>query len=185
MDAQFEAADLNHDGVIDEDEFTLYYFQEICFKFPVGKNGFNPGAALYNIFANYCSFGKGGRRCEEMESHQLLRLAKECQLIDRHRCRQADIDLVFHRSRAKSMSVKVRPALNSYARGSCAGGRNSRKVGGMMQCTPHGIPPLRVQRSAHALSCKLHSLANLLSGPRSRVWLYGWSQPKPGAAQVW
>lgn len=40
---QFEAADLNHDGVIDADEFNLYYFKEICFKFPVGQNGYNPG----------------------------------------------------------------------------------------------------------------------------------------------
>lgn len=40
---QFGAADLNHDGVIDADEFHLYYFKEICFKFPVGKNGYNPG----------------------------------------------------------------------------------------------------------------------------------------------
>jgi hypothetical protein len=43
VDKEFDRADLNHDGVIDADEFMLYYFSEICFKFPVGKNGFNPG----------------------------------------------------------------------------------------------------------------------------------------------
>ena len=107
MDEEFERADLNHDGVIDRDEFALYYFSDICFKFPVGKNGFNPGAALYNIFCNYCSFGKGGRRSEEMESHQLLKLCKECELLQRHRCRKADIDLVFHRARADSIYAKV------------------------------------------------------------------------------
>ena len=97
---EFEKADLNHDGVIDQDEFILYYFSAICFKFPVGKNGYNPGAALYNIFCNYCSFGKGGKRCEEMESHQLLKLCQQCGLLDQRRCRKADIDLVFHRARA-------------------------------------------------------------------------------------
>ena len=43
VDAEFERADLNHDGSIDSDEFMLYYYCEICFKFPVGKNGYNPG----------------------------------------------------------------------------------------------------------------------------------------------
>lgn len=107
VDGEFNRADLNHDGVIDRDEFTLYYFSEICFKFPVGKNGFNPGAALYNIFCNYCSFGKGGRRCEEMESQQLLKLCKECALLTRGRCRKADVDLVFHRSRAERIYARV------------------------------------------------------------------------------
>eukprot|EP01025_Chloroclados_australasicus_P039750 TRINITY_DN41353_c0_g2_i1.p4 TRINITY_DN41353_c0_g2~~TRINITY_DN41353_c0_g2_i1.p4 ORF type:complete len:122 (-),score=3.60 TRINITY_DN41353_c0_g2_i1:62-427(-) len=49
VDEQFEIADLNNDGIINMDEFMLYYFREICFKFPVLKNGHNPGAALYNI----------------------------------------------------------------------------------------------------------------------------------------
>ena len=43
VDAEFERADLNHDGSIDSDEFMLYYYADICFKFPVGKNGYNPG----------------------------------------------------------------------------------------------------------------------------------------------
>lgn len=46
IDSEFERADLNHDGVIDSDEFMLYYFHEICFKFPVGKNGYNPGVVI-------------------------------------------------------------------------------------------------------------------------------------------
>lgn len=106
---EFAKADLNDDGVIDADEFILYYYSAICFKFPVGKNGFNPGAALYNIFCNYCSFGKGGRRCEEMESHQLLKLCQQCGLLERRRCRKADVDLVFHRARAERITRKVRP----------------------------------------------------------------------------
>ena len=118
VQSEFERADLNHDGAIDEDEFTLYYFRDLCFKFPVGKNGFNPGAALYNIFCNYCSFGKGGKRCEEMESHQFSKLAIECRLVDKVLCRKADIDLVFHRARAENMQKKARPFL-----GDCMYGR--------------------------------------------------------------
>jgi len=37
---QFEAADQNHDGVIDQDEFTLYYFRcarsWLCWLQPFG-----------------------------------------------------------------------------------------------------------------------------------------------------
>lgn len=43
MEQEFEKADQNHDGFISVDEFTLYYFSELCFKFPVYKNGYNPG----------------------------------------------------------------------------------------------------------------------------------------------
>eukprot|EP00892_Ulva_mutabilis_P003478 jgi/Ulvmu1/1501/UM011_0231.1 len=110
VDTEFQGADLNHDGVIDADEFTLYYFKEICFKFPVGKNGYNPGATLYNIFCNYCSYGRGGRRSEEMESHQLLKLCRDCGLLNKIYCRKADIDLVFHRARAETIYARTKGA---------------------------------------------------------------------------
>lgn len=43
VEDEFEKADLNHDEFISIDEFALYYYAELCFKFPVYKNGFNPG----------------------------------------------------------------------------------------------------------------------------------------------
>lgn len=107
---EFARADLNHDGVLDRDEFFLYYVSDICFRCPVGKHGHNPGAVLFNIFANYCSFGKAGRRSVEMDSNQLLRLCTDCGLVGRGRgcCRKADIDLIFHRTRFANVQAKVR-----------------------------------------------------------------------------
>lgn len=40
---QFYKADLNHDGWLSRDEFLLYFYMELCFKFPVARNGMNPG----------------------------------------------------------------------------------------------------------------------------------------------
>jgi hypothetical protein len=42
-----------------------------------------------------------------MESHQLLKLCRECGLLDCTRCRKADIDLVFHRARAETIYARV------------------------------------------------------------------------------
>lgn len=43
LDQEFAKADLNCDGFLSMDEFALYYYAELCFKFPVQKNGYNPG----------------------------------------------------------------------------------------------------------------------------------------------
>ena len=36
-------ADINDDGSLDMNEYLLYYYKELCFKFPVGRCGINPG----------------------------------------------------------------------------------------------------------------------------------------------
>ncbi|GMH42553.1 hypothetical protein BSKO_10472 [Bryopsis sp. KO-2023] len=100
VEEEFEKADLNHDEFISADEFSLYYYAELCFKFPVYKNGHNPGASLYNVFVAYCSFGKGVQRCEEMEGHCFARLSKDCHLLTTKECGKASIDIVFYRARA-------------------------------------------------------------------------------------
>lgn len=51
VDQEFAKADLNYDGFISIDEFALYYYAELCFKFPVHKNGHNPGD--YTGFHNF------------------------------------------------------------------------------------------------------------------------------------
>lgn len=43
-----------------------------------------------------------------MESHQLLKLCRDCGLLTKFNCRKADVDLVFHRARAETIYAKVR-----------------------------------------------------------------------------
>jgi hypothetical protein len=40
---QFHMADQNHDGILSIDEFYLYFYSSLCFKFPVLASGVNPG----------------------------------------------------------------------------------------------------------------------------------------------
>lgn len=55
------------------------------------------GARLYNVFVAYCSFGKGVRRCEEMEGNCFARLCKDCRLLQSCECGKASVDIVFYR----------------------------------------------------------------------------------------
>jgi hypothetical protein len=43
VEQEFAAADLNHDELVSIDELYLYYYAVLCFKFPVGRDGVNPG----------------------------------------------------------------------------------------------------------------------------------------------
>ncbi|KAK9813079.1 hypothetical protein WJX72_008518 [[Myrmecia] bisecta] len=110
LHSQFKAADLNGDQLISLDEFVLYYYAELCFKFPVQRNGFNPGARLYNIFVAYCSHGKGGKRCEEMEGNQFAKMCKECKLADPQMCTRAEVDIIFNFARSERVCAKKRGA---------------------------------------------------------------------------
>ncbi len=38
------------DDLISIDEFYLYFYSTLCFKFPVLRTGVNPGADLLNIY---------------------------------------------------------------------------------------------------------------------------------------
>ena len=62
---EFAKADLNSDDIISIDEFYLYFYSTICFKFPVLRSGVNPGADLLNIYMKYASSGKAFR-CEKV-----------------------------------------------------------------------------------------------------------------------
>lgn len=57
------------------------------------------GAKLYNVFVAYCSFGKGVRRCEDMDGQCFARLCKDCKLLDVNRCGRSSVDIVFYRLR--------------------------------------------------------------------------------------
>jgi hypothetical protein len=43
---EFKKADLNCDDLISIDEFYLYYYSTLCFKFPIPLSGQNPGTCL-------------------------------------------------------------------------------------------------------------------------------------------
>ena len=43
MRREFERADLNGDELISIDEFYIYFYSTLCFKFPMLRTGVNPG----------------------------------------------------------------------------------------------------------------------------------------------
>lgn len=71
-------------------------YGELCFKFPVLANGFNPGAALYNVFVAYCSVGLPSRH-EDMASNQFAKLCKDSGLINGKTVTKAAVDIIFAR----------------------------------------------------------------------------------------
>lgn len=44
MRHEFERADLNGDQLVSIDEFYIYFYSTLCFKFPMLRTGVNPGA---------------------------------------------------------------------------------------------------------------------------------------------
>ena len=44
VEEQFDKWDLNHDDMISIDEFYLFFYSDLCFKFPLLRTGVNPGA---------------------------------------------------------------------------------------------------------------------------------------------
>jgi hypothetical protein len=44
LNTEFEKADLGNDELISIDEFYMYFYSTLCFKFPVLRTGVNPGA---------------------------------------------------------------------------------------------------------------------------------------------
>mmetsp|Transcript_27365 Transcript_27365/g.59862 ORF Transcript_27365/g.59862 Transcript_27365/m.59862 type:complete len:924 (-) Transcript_27365:761-3532(-) len=106
VDQQFDKADLNHDGLISIDEFYLYFYSQLCFKFPVLRTGVNPGADLLNIYIKYCSLGMT-TRCEEMQSHQFAKLCSDSKLINGTTVSKAAIDIIYCRARAETNTLEA------------------------------------------------------------------------------
>ncbi|KAG2483051.1 hypothetical protein HYH03_018080 [Edaphochlamys debaryana] len=102
VEAEFKRADVGANNILSIDEFYMYYYSKLCFRFPVLRTGMNPGAALFNIFVKYCSFGRGevGGRNEDMLSHQFYKLVRDAGLINGKTLAKASVDIIYHRSRA-------------------------------------------------------------------------------------
>ncbi|KAG2423221.1 hypothetical protein HXX76_015478 [Chlamydomonas incerta] len=108
--AEFDRADLGGGGeILSIDEFYMYFYGKLCFRFPVTRTGVNPGAALFNIFVKYCSFGRGavGGRNEDMLSHQFAKLCKDAKLINGKTVTKATVDIIYHRSRAADEALET------------------------------------------------------------------------------
>ncbi|PNW87551.1 hypothetical protein CHLRE_02g141700v5 [Chlamydomonas reinhardtii] len=108
--AEFDRADLAGGGeMLSIDEFYMYFYGKLCFRFPVTRTGVNPGAALFNIFVKYCSFGRGavGGRNEDMLSHQFAKLCKDAALINGKTVTKATVDIIYHRSRAADEALET------------------------------------------------------------------------------
>ncbi|KAG2427712.1 hypothetical protein HYH02_014543 [Chlamydomonas schloesseri] len=108
--AEFDRADLGGSGeILSIDEFYMYFYGKLCFRFPVTRTGVNPGAALFNIFVKYCSFGRGavGGRNEDMLSHQFAKLCKDARLMNGKTVTKATVDIIYHRSRAADEALET------------------------------------------------------------------------------
>lgn len=103
---EFEIADLNHDNLISIDEFFLYFYSVLCFKFPVLRTGVNPGADLLNIYMRYCSFGKPVRS-EEMDGNQFAKLCVDCKIVNGRSVTRAICDIVWFRARAELSELRA------------------------------------------------------------------------------
>ncbi|GLC41477.1 Tubulin polymerization-promoting protein member 2 [Pleodorina starrii] len=106
---EFARADLAGNGILSIDEFYMYFYSKLCFRFPVMRTGVNPGALLFNIFVRYCSIGRGavGGRNEDMLSHQFSKLCKDAGLINGKTLTRAAVDIIYHRSRAADESLET------------------------------------------------------------------------------
>lgn len=103
---EFQRADLASNNMLSIDEFYIYYYGKLCFRFPVLRTGTNPGASLFNIYVKYCSFGRH-ERSEEMLGHQWAKLAKDAGLTNGRTVTKATIDIIYHRARAADESLET------------------------------------------------------------------------------
>ncbi|GAX78299.1 hypothetical protein CEUSTIGMA_g5741.t1 [Chlamydomonas eustigma] len=101
---EFAKADINSDDIISIDEFYLYFYSTLCFKFPVLRTGVNPGADLLNIYMKYCSVGKN-IRCEELGSHAFTKLCVDSKLVNGGTVTRATCDIAWHRARVETESL--------------------------------------------------------------------------------
>ncbi|GLI60946.1 hypothetical protein VaNZ11_003185 [Volvox africanus] len=106
---EFKRADLAGNGILSIDEFYMYYYSKLCFRFPVTRTGVNPGALLFNVFVRYCSIGRGavGGRNEDMLSHQFSKLCRDAGLINGKAITRASVDIIYHRARAADESLET------------------------------------------------------------------------------
>lgn len=114
---EFDKADIAGNHLISVDEFYLYYYQELCFKFPMDRSLSNPGAALYNVFVKYASYGTNDPRAETMQSFQFIKLCEDCKFVPL--LPRSHADLIFARARAETAHLegrKVRHGAHNTAR---------------------------------------------------------------------
>ncbi|GIL62167.1 hypothetical protein Vafri_16429 [Volvox africanus] len=106
---EFKRADLAGNGILSIDEFYMYFYSKLCFRFPVMRTGVNPGALLFNVFVRYCSIGRGavGGRNEDMLSHQFSKLCRDAGLINGKALTKASVDIIYHRARAADESLET------------------------------------------------------------------------------
>ncbi|GIL81535.1 hypothetical protein Vretimale_954 [Volvox reticuliferus] len=106
---EFKRADLAGNGILSIDEFYMYFYAKLCFRFPVMRTGVNPGALLFNVFVRYCSIGRGavGGRNEDMLSHQFSKLCRDAGLINGKAVTKATVDIIYHRARAADESLET------------------------------------------------------------------------------
>ncbi|KXZ42762.1 hypothetical protein GPECTOR_120g429 [Gonium pectorale] len=109
VEEEFRRADLGGNDILSIDEFYLYYYSKLCFRFPVQRNGVNPGAMLFNVFVKYCSLGRGamGGRNEDMLSHQFTKLCRDAELINGTSVTKAALGIIYHRARAADESLET------------------------------------------------------------------------------
>ncbi|KAL6746860.1 hypothetical protein V8C86DRAFT_1439274 [Haematococcus lacustris] len=116
----FEQADLNHDQVVSIDEFYLFYYSQLCFKFPL-LPGINPGADMFTLFNKISSRG-GGPRFRGMTREAFLKAVRSWGITSsQRRLTLADVDLVFYRARAETQLIEGQsPPCGSACACSCA-----------------------------------------------------------------
>uniref|UniRef100_A0A7R9VWN3 EF-hand domain-containing protein n=1 Tax=Chlamydomonas euryale TaxID=1486919 RepID=A0A7R9VWN3_9CHLO len=103
---EFDRADLNNDELISIDEFYMYFYSTLCFKFPVVRSGINPGADLLNIYMRYCSIGKS-ERTEQMNAYNFMKLCMHSKLVNGTSMKQAMCDIIWFRARAELESLEA------------------------------------------------------------------------------
>eukprot|EP00192_Tetraselmis_astigmatica_P003280 CAMPEP_0117697534 /NCGR_PEP_ID=MMETSP0804-20121206/29286_1 /TAXON_ID=1074897 /ORGANISM="Tetraselmis astigmatica, Strain CCMP880" /LENGTH=604 /DNA_ID=CAMNT_0005511803 /DNA_START=108 /DNA_END=1920 /DNA_ORIENTATION=+ len=117
VEHEFTVADSDQDGVLNKDEFYLYYYAKLCFDLPPNVmlpdgGPSNPGEELYRIYMNYCSYGHS-HWSDEMGSNLFLKLCKDVahrQTMlnenDSKKLTKQAIDLIFAKVKATRVTKR-------------------------------------------------------------------------------
>lgn len=98
---QFAKWDINNDEMISLDEFYLFFYTEVCFKFPLLRTGVNPGADLANVFEKYAERPLKAVPPFEMGILQFSKLCRDSKLLNGTTVTSSVVDLVYYRARAE------------------------------------------------------------------------------------
>eukprot|EP00873_Tetraselmis_striata_P017034 jgi/Tetstr1/437298/TSEL_002782.t1 len=115
---EMEFADLDKDGLLNRDEFFMYYYSKLCFdlppniELPDGSQS-NPGEELFRVYTAFCSYGHS-RWSDEMDSKTFIKMCKHATLVDKVTTMKTDsskltkqnLDLIFAKVKAKRLSKR-------------------------------------------------------------------------------